>query len=195
MLWIFIGFNALPFHSDKSEVMERLWAMTGTQLRSFEDTGGNLPKVLVTSDLSLALTRSCVHLARFSSLNNLGSTASSINASLHPHRPYLSSLYLTSRVCPHLRPQVCGYTRHDTLYAEARPEDVQNRTGQKGRGVVGWGGAALPSYKPNPPTQPTYNQESRSRDLDPRTGERQDANPMDKWIKQALAPPNPREGH
>ena len=30
--------------------------------------------------------------------------------------------------------QVCGYTRHDTLYEEARPEDIQNRgnLGQKG---------------------------------------------------------------
>ena len=30
--------------------------------------------------------------------------------------------------------KVCGYTRHDTLYEEARPEDIQNRgkSGQKG---------------------------------------------------------------
>ena len=30
---------------DKCEVMERLWEMTGTELRSFHDTGGELPKV------------------------------------------------------------------------------------------------------------------------------------------------------
>lgn len=86
-----------------------------------------------------------------------------------------------TRVFPLL--QVCGYTRHDTLYTEARPEDVQNRTGQKGRGV-----GTLSSYKPNPPTHPTYSQESRSRDLDPHTGERRGANPMDKWMKPAAHP-------
>ena len=30
---------------DKSEVMERLWKMTGREMREYEDTGGNLPKV------------------------------------------------------------------------------------------------------------------------------------------------------
>lgn len=30
---------------DKSEVMERLWAMTGSKIREYHDTVGPLPKV------------------------------------------------------------------------------------------------------------------------------------------------------
>ena len=48
-----LNINVVPALSDKSEVMERLWAMTGTQLRSFEDTGGDLPKVQCVADLDL----------------------------------------------------------------------------------------------------------------------------------------------
>jgi hypothetical protein len=154
MLWIFIGFNALPVHSDKSDVMERLWAMTGTQLRSFEDTGGNLPKVLVTSDLSLALTRSCVHLARFSSLNNLGSSASSINASLHPHRPYLSSLHLTSRVSSSPSSGLRIHpTRHPLRRGPPRRRAEQNRSeGKRGSRM----GRSCPPLLQAEPTHSTH---------------------------------------
>ena len=83
--------------------------------------------------------------------------------------------------------KVCGYTRHDTLYEEARPEDIQNRgkSGQKGvhigtfltsinedkRPLVskmpdGWG-----SHQPSL-GRGISKIEPRSVDLNPSTGER-----------------------
>lgn len=86
--------------------------MTGMEMREYEDTGGVLPKV-----------RACALCKN--------------RTAYSPQLIFYSILLLTSLHCLAFHPrlyQVCGYTRHDTLYEEARPEDIQNRgkTGPKG---------------------------------------------------------------
>ena len=83
--------------------------------------------------------------------------------------------------------KVCGYTRHDTLYEEARPEDIQNRgkLGQKGVHIgtflssINEDKTPLVSKMPDGwgSQQPSLDRgiskiDPRSVDLNPTTGER-----------------------
>jgi hypothetical protein len=113
--------------------MERLWAMTGTQLKSFEDTGGDLPKVLGTAVLALA--RSPFHTNSFSQLlwiycvivECVIESIPTLPLLTVPHVPCVSSS-LSSGLWIHS-------TRHPLRRGPPRRCAEQNRSeGKRGRG-------------------------------------------------------------